>query len=470
MIHGGTPDEERVELKNRFEKQREDSDSLDLLLFSEVGCEGLDYQFCDCIINYDLPWNPMRVEQRIGRIDRNGQKSESIAIINLITPGTVDADIYERCLMRIGVFNNALGTGEEILGEIATEIKNIAENYTLSDEERRAKLQQLADNKIRLVQEEESLEQRQMELFGIRLPEDQMKKEIEEASSFWLSPASIRRMVTLYLQRRCGKEQEFILGEKPLKTLRLSQEARSSLLQDFQQLPKQNANAYRDWENWLKGGNPHLLVTFEANCAPQNPEAAFIMPLHPLVKQAALSFDTGKRAVAALKVESNDMPAGRYEFAIYQWRFHGVREDLILQPIASSDALTAHLGKLLEKAMDTDADNGDSRAWDELDVQHYKLWSETRDKHRQRTRELAEYRRESLSISHRARMAMLDEQLTQATNEKIQKMRQSQIGTAEADYARHIQELDIAIERADVTAEAVAYGVIQIFEEADYGK
>jgi len=462
MIHGGTPDEERVELKNRFEKPREDSDSLDLLLFSEIGCEGLDYQFCDCIVNYDLPWNPMRVEQRIGRIDRNGQKSESVAIINLITPGNVDADIYERCLLRIGVFNNALGAGEEILGEIASEIKNIAENYTLSDEERRSKFQQLADNKIRLIQEQEKLEQRQMELFGIRLPEDQMKKEIEEASSFWLSPESIRRLVTLYLQRTCGKEQDFILGEKPLKTLRLSQEARASLLQDLQGLARQNTNVYREWENWLKGGNPHLLVTFEANCATQYPDAAFIMPLHPLVKQAAMSFDTGKRAVTALKVESNDMPAGRYEFAIYQWRFHGVKEDLILQPIASSEALTAHLGKLLEKAVDTTADDNDSHTWDELDAQHYKLWSEAREKHRQRTKELAEYRRESLSTSHRARMALLDEQLTQATNEKIQKMRQSQIGTAEADFARHIQELDIAIERADVTAEAVAYGILHI--------
>ena len=86
MIHGGTPDEERVFLRSRFEKPRDDSDCLDVLLFSEVGCEGLDYQFCDCIVNYDLPWNPMRVEQRIGRIDRNGQQSESVAIVNLITP------------------------------------------------------------------------------------------------------------------------------------------------------------------------------------------------------------------------------------------------------------------------------------------------------------------------------------------------------------------------------------------------
>ena len=214
MIHGGTPDEDRMQLRIRFEKPREENDCLDLLLFSEIGCEGLDYQFCDCIVNYDLPWNPMRVEQRIGRIDRNGQKSESVAIVNLITPGTVDADIYERCLVRIGVFNHALGGGEEILGEITQEIKNIAENYNLGEEERKLKLQQLADNKIRLIQEQEDLEQRQVELFGIRLPEDQMKKEIEDAASFWLSPGSIRRLVTLYLQRTCGREQDFVLGRK----------------------------------------------------------------------------------------------------------------------------------------------------------------------------------------------------------------------------------------------------------------
>ena len=56
---------------------------------------------------------------------------------------------------------------------------------------------------------------------------------------------------------------------------------------------------------------------------------------------------------------------------------------------------------------------------------------------------MAQYRRESLSTSHRARIALLEEQLSQATNEKIQKMRQSQIATAEADYARRIQELEI---------------------------
>ena len=465
MIHGGIPDEERVELRNHFEQPREEKDALDVLLFSEIGCEGLDYQFCDCIINYDLPWNPMRVEQRIGRIDRNGQKSESVAIVNLITTGTIDADIYERCLLRIGVFNNALGGSEEILGEITREIRNIAENYSLSEEERRLQFQQLADNKIRLIQEQDKLELRQLELFGIRLPEDQIRKEIKEASSFWLSPVSIRRLITLYLQKTCAKGQEFIVGEKPLKTLRLSQEARNILLRDFHQLPRQNTTVYREWENWLKGGNPRLSITFESECASQHPEAVFIMPIHPLVKQAAMSFDKGKRIVTALKVTSNKVPVGKYEFAIYQWQFHGIREDMVIRPVAYLDSITPHLASLLEIAEEDFAEgvNGtDTSKWDILDTQHYKLWSQARTKHRQRTQELAEYRRESLATSHRARISLLEEQLRMAKEEKIQKMRQSQIATAEADYARRIQDLDIAMERADVISEPVAYGILLV--------
>jgi ATP-dependent helicase HepA len=364
------------------------------------------------------------------------------------------------------VFNNAIGSCEEILGEITREIRNIAENYSLNKDELKLKLQQLADNKIRLIQEEEILEQRQVELFGIRLSEDQMKKEIEDASSFWLSPESIRKIITLYLKEKFEKEQDVILGDKPLKTLRLSQDARSSLLLDFQQLSRQNTNVYRDWENWLKGGNPHLFITFESSCAMKHPEAAFIMPLHPLVKQATMSIDTSKRVITSLKVKTNKVAAGRYEFAIYQWCFQGIKEDLILQPITLYDALTVNLYHLLEKAVDAKIEiTGiwDSPVWEQLDTQHYRLWSQAREKHQQKTKELAEYRRESLSTSHRARIALLHEQLNQTNNDKIQRMRQSQIYTAEADYARRIQELDIAMERADITSGPVGYGIIEIY-------
>ena len=463
MVHGGTPDEERIELRSCFEKPREDSDSLDLLLFSEVGCEGLDYQFCDCIVNYDLPWNPMKIEQRIGRIDRKGQKSEHVTIINLITPGTVDADIYERCLLRIGVFESALGGSEEILGEITTELRNIAEDDDLSVQERRTQLQQLGDNQIRLIQEQERLEEQQLELFGIRFPDDRMEKEVEDASSFWLSPESIQRLVTLYLQQKFGSEREFILGERALKTLRLSGDARTTLLRDFQQLSRERSQIYREWENWLKGGAQHLTTTFEADCATQHPEAAFIIPTHPLVKQAALALDTEQNVVTTLKVQTKDVPAGRYEFAIYQWQFHGIKEDLVLKPIASAEVLTPHLNRLLENAVDSDVqESNQALARDALETLHQQLWVEARENHRQRTQELAAYRRESLSTSHNARIALLAEQLVQANSENIQRMRQHQITNAEADYDRRIQELEDAMAKADITAEPVAYGMLEV--------
>ena len=135
----------------------------------------------------------------------------------------------------------------------------------------------------------------------------------------------------------------------------------------------------------------------------------------------------------------------------------------MLKPIASSEAVTPHLSHLLEKAVDADdKKRSNATVWDELDAHHYKLWSEERTDHQQRNQELAKYRKESLSTSHQARMALLIEQLAQASDEKIQRMRQSQIKSATADYNRRIQELDKALDKADVIAEPVAYGEIEI--------
>ena len=87
------------------------------LLSSEVGGEGVDLQFSWVVINYDLPWNPMRVEQRIGRVDRLGQESAKVLIWNLLYGDTVDARIYECLYHKLDLCRNALGDFEAILGE-----------------------------------------------------------------------------------------------------------------------------------------------------------------------------------------------------------------------------------------------------------------------------------------------------------------------------------------------------------------
>ena len=255
------------------------------------------------------------------------------------------------------------------------------------------------------------------------------------------------------------------MGERSLRTLRLSQEARAALLGAFRQLPRQSTAVYREWERWLKDGDQHLQVTFEAACAREHLEAAFITPIHPLVRQAALFVESQRPIVTSLAAVSTDVPQGTHKFAVYQWRFHGIREDLVIKPIASSAMVTKQIGSVLEGAVDgpTKIPSGlDADGWEDLDGLHYELWTKARAGHQQRTKELAAHRRESLSTSHQARRALLEEQLASATNEKIQRMRQSQISAAEADFERHIQALETAIEQSDVMARPVAYGVVDV--------
>lgn len=90
-------------------------DQIQVLLSSEVGSEGLDMQFCNSLVNYDLPWNPMVVEQRIGRIDRFGQESPKVNIYNIVVSESILEDIYSRLLMRIGIFRESIGDLEAIL-------------------------------------------------------------------------------------------------------------------------------------------------------------------------------------------------------------------------------------------------------------------------------------------------------------------------------------------------------------------
>jgi len=461
LVHGEINDDERKLLRQRFELPHDAKDAIDVMLFSEVGCEGLDYQFCDAMVNYDLPWNPMRIEQRIGRIDRRGQKSETVAIYNFITPGTVDADIYNRCLQRIGIFEASIGESEEILGDINREIQNIALNLELTDEERQQKLEQLADNEIRKIHEQRVVEEREHELFGICLPQSQIDKEIQESESYWLTAYSIKRFVSLYFEKRLGNG-EYILGEKPLKTLRLSQEAREKLLLDFRQLSQKKNSMFYTWEKWLKGSDPHCPITFDSSCACDNRDAQFIMPLHPLVLQATQFLERDEPIYIALEANDIHIKPGIYKFAVYAWDYKGLRSELKLIPVSEEQHISDNLFNYLEQGRDiTDIKLPDNENFLELDKYHHELWEKEKIQHQNHTKEMCSFRRESLRISHNARINLLQDQLAETSNEKIQIMKQAELSNKKLDFEQKLSELDKAENSADIIARPVVFGIIK---------
>lgn len=109
----------RDDAKRRFRDGK-----ADVLLCTDAAAEGLNFQFCGAIINYDMPWNPMRVEQRIGRIDRLGQQNEIIRIVNLHYDDTVETDVYRALRTRIGLFESVVGRLQPILSQLPRRISD----------------------------------------------------------------------------------------------------------------------------------------------------------------------------------------------------------------------------------------------------------------------------------------------------------------------------------------------------------
>ena len=109
-------------IKEEFRK----GETIRLLLCTESASEGLNLQTCGVLINYDMPWNPMRVEQRIGRIDRIGQRHEVVHVHNYFFKDTVEAQVYDRLSARIDWFEDVVGTLQPILHNVGRAIGKLA--------------------------------------------------------------------------------------------------------------------------------------------------------------------------------------------------------------------------------------------------------------------------------------------------------------------------------------------------------
>ncbi|HTO01412.1 MAG TPA: SNF2-related protein, partial [Microthrixaceae bacterium] len=460
LVHGGVPDEERRDIRARFSKDSDDPDAIDVLLSSEVGTEGLDYQFCDALVNYDLPWNPMRIEQRIGRIDRRGQKSETIAIKNLVVSGTVDAAILDRCLSRVGVFRRALGGSEAILGELTREIRKIGEDLTLSDAEREQRLQQLADNKIGRIQEQEELEEREGALFGLQLKKLD-EEGVEQASSAWLAPDQLARLVKHYLLDK-GYQRADSLFDRPVSLLRPSKEVRAALIEDFRTVTSESTSP---WGRWLvDGAEQSRRLTFDPSHA-DGDDIELISPVHELVRAAAASQDSfAAEDTVALRVESKSVPPGLYPVSVHAWTYMGARDDFEIVTTTDDVALNTEINSLIVNATDSN-ESPDANATGNHDERHYLAWTDARATHIDRARTHVTSQLASLNTTHQARVELLEDQVTTASHENIRRMRESELRSAEDDFTTRSQKLTTTIERSDVTTTPLCSGFVEVVND-----
>ncbi|MDD4648563.1 MAG: SNF2-related protein [Desulfoplanes sp.] len=111
-ISGSRPIDIRTAIIDRF------ASDADILIATEAGAEGINLQFCSAVVNYDLPWNPQRIEQRIGRCHRYGQKHDVVVINFLNQKNKADLRVHELLDQKFRLFSGVFGASDDVLGSI----------------------------------------------------------------------------------------------------------------------------------------------------------------------------------------------------------------------------------------------------------------------------------------------------------------------------------------------------------------
>ncbi len=295
-----------------------------VLLSSEVGSEGIDLQFCRVMVNYDLPWNPMRIEQRIGRLDRLGQEAKKISIWNLFYKGTIDDRIYQRLYARLQIFERALGGLEEILGK---EIQKL----TLG----------LLTGKLSAAQEDEEIERAAQRLENVRQQEEQLESNAANLVAYGdyilnqvkaaqelkrlITGVDIEKYVVEYLQERYSGSR-FVATDTATRTydIELSAAAKADLGQFVDRNRLQRFTALHRPSSGAQS------CRFENKVAtPGARRIELLGQLHPLVRFVSTGLraqiERGERPFwpsVAARVRSSalgELKVGRYAFAVLHW-------------------------------------------------------------------------------------------------------------------------------------------------------
>ena len=294
LIDGDMPREQRDENLYSFRTD----DNINVLLSSEVGTEGLDLQFCDSLVNYDLPWNPMKVEQRIGRIDRMGQESSIIHIYNIIYNNSVQTKVFERLLQRIGVFEDTIGDLEAIFDAEydGVQIKKLFEDFQhelYSTELTEKELKEKQETICRAVEKEKiNLEQISKGLENSLTNDAYFRNEIDRIlkKNSYVTDNELLGFVWLLI-RECLPTCELIDKHNGFFEFRVPQSNPRALINFITQYHPSNeesAVAAKEFINYIRD-TVSFTLTFNQERAFKNKRVVFINLYHPVI-QAAVEY------------------------------------------------------------------------------------------------------------------------------------------------------------------------------------
>ena len=307
-----------------------------ILICSDSASEGVDLQFMHILINYDLPYNPMRIEQRIGRLDRYGQKCKQIIIWNLFHKGTVDEKIYSRLINRLDIIKDAIGVKYDVIGDdiSKTVTRLIYKPLTPQKEEQILKEEALAmENKKR---QEEQVENEASQLLAHG---EYIIEQVKAANEFnkRITDEDVELYVLNFLnfqkQSYPGNEILLIDQDKKVYELILDIEFQADLY-DF--IEKENLQGQTSI-----GRDPSIKIRFKnkSGFKINISKEEIINQQHPLVRFISSKIDEENffplvsAQISKADLKNSSFETGIYLFSIAKWSFEGLTTKEELKPI-----------------------------------------------------------------------------------------------------------------------------------------
>jgi superfamily II DNA or RNA helicase len=468
VIHGAIPTDVRQRTMEQFAAAEEPA----ILISSEVGAEGLDFQFADTLINYDLPWNPMRVEQRIGRIDRYGQLSPRIRIVSFVLEDTIETRILERLYARIRIFEESIGDLEPIVGPEITRLTREVLSRDLTPEEESRLADEAALRLANLRFEQDAFEKQASELMA---PDSLFLADVTDAveAGRVISPEEI--IATL---------RQWFAARFPDSSLHPAEDGAWMLRADLRLAAHYADFIARSAEKSDRSiellramrGTLGIPCTFDDHLAQQRRALQFIHVRHPLVR-AALEYFRGaddlegsenETRITRIRAGAPSDFAGTYTFFLNVVRVDAIASQHRFVAVAfdsdnnSRPDIAERLVRYLQVGSPAPDLPVDLENVAEANERQHLVMAE----HRARLEELAVQRNDALletrlvnvRRSFAAKILKRREWFREASNDRIRRMREAEIANLSAQLDDKIEELERGRD-VRVTYELVTGGI-----------
>jgi superfamily II DNA or RNA helicase len=325
-IQGGMGDEKWTVL-NGFR----DEDGPSILLSSEIGSEGIDLQFCRVLINYDLPWNPMKIEQRIGRLDRLGQEAERIQIFNFAIDETIEERILLRLHERVGVFERSLGDVEQILGQDVYKLVLDLFRDGLSDQQREV---QAEFNIQAIAQRTHQVEEMENEAGNLVAFSDYILSEVRTSRDLgrFIEPSAIWTFICeLLAERYAGTRIEALPNHEGASRLTLSADAKADFSQFLANTPSLRLTRLAEHGATVNvTSDPRWNGTLRPPPETLDATHPLVLWMREIIKENSASI----YPVSAVRLDldkASGVKPGSYVYVIDRFSFRGLRRETKLR-------------------------------------------------------------------------------------------------------------------------------------------